>query len=141
MADRWAVGKATTRRTRARRVISPSLPFWRKPENTSGASCAMAIGRRASRSRHLESVFAALPQCIVKIFARADAGFYCWEAVQAYEKGQASFILVARKTTRLLAELQSARWQPSPRTPPLPLAILQTCSKDRLLQITVYYFT
>jgi len=67
-------------------------------------------------ARHLESVFAALPQCIIKIFARADAGFYCWEAVQAYEKGQASFIMVARKTTRLLAELQSARWQPSPRT-------------------------
>ena len=36
--------------------------------------------------------------------------------MQAYEKGQASFIIVARKTTRLLAELQSARWQPSPRT-------------------------
>jgi hypothetical protein len=67
-------------------------------------------------ARHLESVFAALPQGIVKIFARADAGFYCWEAVQAYEKGKASFIIVARKTTRLLAELQSARWQPSPRT-------------------------
>jgi hypothetical protein len=67
-------------------------------------------------ARHLASVFAALPQCIVKIFARADAGFYCWEAVQAYEKGQASFIIVARKTTRLLAQLQSARWQPSPRT-------------------------
>ncbi len=67
-------------------------------------------------ARHLESVFSALPRCIVKIFARADAGFYCGEAVQAYEKGQASFIIVARKTTRLLAELQSARWQPSPRT-------------------------
>jgi len=67
-------------------------------------------------ARHLESVVAALPPCIVKIFARADAGFYCWEAVQAYEKGQASFIVVARKTTRLLAELQSAHWQPSPRT-------------------------
>jgi hypothetical protein len=67
-------------------------------------------------ARHLESVFAALPHCIVTIFARADAGFYCWEAVQAYEKGQASFIIVARKTTRLLAELQSARWQPSPHT-------------------------
>ena len=23
-----------------------------------------------------------------------DAGFYCWDAVQTYEKGQASFILV-----------------------------------------------
>jgi len=26
-------------------------------------------------ARHLESVFAALPPCVVKIFARADAGF------------------------------------------------------------------
>src|SRR6202521_5762353 len=67
-------------------------------------------------ARHLQGVFAALPPCIVKIFARADAGFYCGEAVQAYEKGRASFIMVACKTTRLLAELQSARWQPSPRT-------------------------
>src|ERR1022692_1669382 len=67
-------------------------------------------------ARHLQGVFGALPPCIVKIFARADAGFYCGEAVQAYEKGRASFIMVARKTTRLLAELQSARWQPSPRT-------------------------
>jgi hypothetical protein len=67
-------------------------------------------------ARHLESVFAALPRCVGKIFARADAGFYCWEAVQAYEKGQVSFIMVARKTSRLLTTLQSARWRPSPRT-------------------------
>ena len=67
-------------------------------------------------ARHLESVFAALPRCVGKIFARADAGFYCWEAVQAYEKGQVSFIMVARKTSRLLTELQSAGWQPSPHT-------------------------
>jgi len=58
-------------------------------------------------ARHRESVFGALPPCIVKIFARADAGFYC---------GEAAFIIVARKTTRLLAELQSACGQPSPRT-------------------------
>jgi hypothetical protein len=67
-------------------------------------------------AHHLQNVFAALPRCVVKIFARADAGFYCWEAVQAYEKGQVSFLMVARKTSRLLTELQSARWQPSPRT-------------------------
>jgi hypothetical protein len=42
-------------------------------------------------ARHLASVFAALPQCIVKIFARADAGFYCWEAVQAYHKAALAF--------------------------------------------------
>jgi hypothetical protein len=67
-------------------------------------------------ARHLQSVFAALPRCVVNIFARADAGFYCWEAVQAYEKGQVSFIMVARKTSRLLTTLQSAHWRPSPRT-------------------------
>jgi hypothetical protein len=67
-------------------------------------------------AHHLQNVFAALPRCVGKIFARADAGFYCWEAVQAYEKGQVSFIMVARKTSRLLTELQSAHWRPSPRT-------------------------
>jgi hypothetical protein len=67
-------------------------------------------------AHHLQNVFAALPRCVGKIFARADAGFYCWEAVQAYEKGQVSFIMGARKTSRLLTELQSAHWRPSPRT-------------------------
>jgi hypothetical protein len=67
-------------------------------------------------ARHLESVFAALPPCVRKIFARADAGFYCWEAVEAYAKGKASFIIVARKTARLLQELQKAHWEPSPKT-------------------------
>jgi hypothetical protein len=67
-------------------------------------------------ARHLGSVFAALPQCVHKIFARADAGFYCWEALEAYEQGKASFIIVARKTQRLLEELQKARWKPSPKT-------------------------
>ena len=40
-------------------------------------------------SRHLaevQSVFGALPPSVNQIFARADAGFYCWDAVEAYEK-------------------------------------------------------
>jgi hypothetical protein len=53
---------------------------------------------------------------VCKIFARADAGFYCWEAVAAYEKVKASFIIVARKTPRLLEELKKADWRPSPKT-------------------------
>jgi len=67
-------------------------------------------------ARHLKSVFAALPQCVRQIVARADAGFYCWDAVEAYEKGKAGFIIVARKTPRLLEELQKAHWKPSPKT-------------------------
>src|SRR5467141_876176 len=67
-------------------------------------------------ARHLAGVFAAVPKGIQKIFARADSGFYCGEAVAAYEKQKVQFIMVARKTSRLVAKLQSARWQPSPRT-------------------------
>jgi len=67
-------------------------------------------------ARHLQGVFAVLPQCIQKIFARVDAGFYCWEAVEAYEKGKAQFIMVARKTSRLVAKLQTADWKRSPKT-------------------------
>src|SRR5262249_47031283 len=66
--------------------------------------------------RHLESVFAALPPCVRQKFARADAGFYCWDAVEAYEKAKACFIIVARKTRPLLEELQKAHWQPSCKT-------------------------
>jgi hypothetical protein len=70
----------------------------------------------AQIARHLESVFAALPRGVEKVYARADAGFYCWDAVQAYEKHKASFIIVARKTPRLLEELGKADWRPSPKT-------------------------
>jgi Transposase DDE domain group 1 len=67
-------------------------------------------------ARHLAAVFAALPACVQHIFARADSGFYCWDAVEAYEQGKAQFIIVARKTAPLLAKLHSADWKPSPKT-------------------------
>src|SRR5208283_6001098 len=45
-----------------------------------------------------------------------DSGFYCWEAVQAYAQAKARFIVVARKTARLVDRLQAADWKPSPET-------------------------
>ena len=33
--------------------------------------------------RHLESVFATLPESVETIYARADSGFYCTDAVEA----------------------------------------------------------
>ena len=48
--------------------------------------------------------------------ARADSGLYCWEAVETYEKHGCRFIVVARKTARLLEELKAAHWKRSPRT-------------------------
>ena len=67
-------------------------------------------------ARHLEDVLTTLPKSVEKIYARADSGFYCWEAVQAYEKHGGQFIVVARKTARLMEELKSAHWKRSPRT-------------------------
>jgi hypothetical protein len=67
-------------------------------------------------ARHLQEAFQALPRCVERIFARADSGFYCWEAVQAYENFKCRFIVVARKTSRLVEELVAAEWKPSPHT-------------------------
>jgi hypothetical protein len=67
-------------------------------------------------ARHLQEAFQALPRCVTRIFARADSGFYCWEAVVAYEKFKCQFIVVARKTSRLVEELVAAEWKPSPNT-------------------------
>jgi len=59
---------------------------------------------------HLRNVQAALPPGVKRIYGRADAGFYCREAVAAYEDCNARFVICARKTSRLLEELrQKAR--------------------------------
>jgi len=67
-------------------------------------------------AQHLESAFATLPATVQRVYARADSGFYRGEAVQAYEKWNCQFILVARKTARLVDELKAADWKRSPRT-------------------------
>jgi len=67
-------------------------------------------------ARHLQMVVAALPAGVEKIFARAHAGFYCWDAVRAYQDCGVQFIVSARKTARLVEELQAAVWKPSGRT-------------------------
>jgi len=70
----------------------------------------------AQIARHLESAFSALPEGVETLCARADSGFYCWEAVQAYERRGCQFIVSARKTARLVDELKAAKWKPSPGT-------------------------
>ena len=70
----------------------------------------------AQIARHLESVFAALPPHVKTIQARADSGFYCGRAVEAYQNKGVQFVVSARKTSRLVDELKAADWKPSPRT-------------------------
>jgi hypothetical protein len=65
---------------------------------------------------HLRNVHAALPPDVKQIYGRADAGFYCWDAVEAYEEFHARFVICARKTSRLVEELRQAEWKPSPKT-------------------------
>src|ERR1700689_2589888 len=65
---------------------------------------------------HSNSVFAALPPGVKTFQARADSGFYCGEAVEAYENRGVQFIVSARKTSRLVDELKAADWKRSPHT-------------------------
>jgi hypothetical protein len=70
----------------------------------------------AEIARHLKSVLAVLPPQIKTIQARADSGFYCCGAVEAYESQSVQFIISAQKTSRLVDELKAADWKRSPRT-------------------------
>jgi hypothetical protein len=65
---------------------------------------------------HLREVFAGLPATGVRRFARADSGFYCAEAIEAYEQSDCQFIVVARKTSRMVQQLQQAQWKSSHKT-------------------------
>jgi hypothetical protein len=58
---------------------------------------------------HLTQAFHALPAAERRM-ARADSGFYCAEAVAAYEAADCRFVIVARKTQALLAALTLATW-------------------------------
>jgi len=62
-------------------------------------------------AKHLEEVFASLPSRVRHVRSRADAGFYCLEAVQAHERKGCEFIIVARKTRPLVAALEKAAWK------------------------------
>jgi len=65
---------------------------------------------------HLQQVFRCIPEGVQELRARADSGFYCWETVSAYIAHGCHFIMVARKTKRLLAALATANWKPSPKS-------------------------
>ena len=67
-------------------------------------------------SAHLDSVFAALPEGVERRYGRADSGFYCLEALQAYEKHDCRFVVAAQKSASLMEAVKSARWTGSPRT-------------------------
>jgi hypothetical protein len=67
-------------------------------------------------SDHVRNVHAALPSGVKQVYGRVDSGFYCREAVEAYEEFNDRFVISARKTSRLVEHLRQAEWKPSPKT-------------------------
>src|SRR5580704_86099 len=65
---------------------------------------------------HIRDVHTALPPGLRQVYGRADSGFYCREAVEAYEEFNDRFVISARKTSRLVEQLRQAEWKPSKKT-------------------------
>ncbi len=102
---------------RGKRSDQPILTFLAETREYVGGELRKGdrpTGRQIAQ--HLESVLAALPRSVKRVYARADSGFYCWAAVEAYERLGCQFVLSAQKTARLVEQLQTARWTGSPRT-------------------------
>lgn len=65
---------------------------------------------------HLDAVEKSLSKGVKRVYARTDSGFYCRQAIETYEKKGWNYIVVARKTARLVEQLQMPSWKPSPKT-------------------------
>ena len=109
--------KSYNPKNKGKKSYQPILSFI--AETREYAAGALRTGDRPSGQQiadHLESVAKGLPATVKMVYARADSGFYCWQAVEAYEKLKWRFIVVARKTSRLVDQLQAAKWKRSPLT-------------------------
>jgi hypothetical protein len=109
--------KSYNPKNKGKKSYQPILTFL--AETKEYLAGALRTGDRPSGKEiaaHLDSVAASLPATVKTVYGRADSGFYCWEAVQAYEKRNWKFIVVARKTARLVEQLRAATWAASPRT-------------------------
>lgn len=102
---------------KGKKSYQPILSFF--AETREYAAGALRPGDRPDGreiAAHLDAVEKGLPPCVKRVYARADSGFYCREAIEAYEKKNWRYVVVARKTARLIEQLQAADWKPSPRT-------------------------
>ena len=105
------------RKNRGKPSYQPMLTFIAETREYAGGG--LHNGDRPSGediALHLARVIETLPKTVDTLRARADSGFYCWNAVKAYTELKCEFVIVARKTERLLGELQAAAWRRSPHT-------------------------
>lgn len=104
-------------KNKGKKSYQPILSFI--AETREYAAGALRTGDRPDGreiATHLDAVEQGLPAGVKRVYARADSGFYCREAIEAYEKKGWHYIVVARKTTRLIDHLRAADWKPSRKT-------------------------
>ena len=115
--EQMGARKSYNPKNRGKKSYQPILTFLAETREYVGGELRNGdrpTGRQIAN--HLASVRGALPAAVKRVQARADSGFYCWEAAEGYEKQGWEFIVSARKTSRLVDELKGARWTGSPRT-------------------------
>jgi hypothetical protein len=109
--------KSYNPKNRGKKSYQPILTFI--AETREYVAGALRNGNRPTGKQiadHLAEVFASLPSQVTTTYARADSGFYCWEAVEAYQRQGCHFIISVRKTSRLVDLLKGAEWKASPKT-------------------------
>jgi hypothetical protein len=109
--------KGYNRKHRGKKSYQPILTFVAETREYVSGELRKGVSVNGQQiANHLDSVFRALPKGIERRYGRADSGFYCLEALQAYEKHDCRFVVAAQKSASLMAAVQSARWTGSPRT-------------------------
>lgn len=117
MASRWVAARGYNPKNRGKKSYQPMLTFL--AETREYLAGELRNGERPTGqqiARHLKEVFAFLPRQVSTIYARADSGFDCWEAIEAYQQNGCWFLVSARKTARLVELLKAAAWSGSPKT-------------------------
>jgi hypothetical protein len=101
--------KSSNPKNRGKRSCQPILTFL--AETREYVAGELHNGDRPTGrqiARHLAEVFRVLPAGVETVLARAASGFYCWDAIRAYEQRGSQFIVSVRKTPRLVEQLPAS---------------------------------
>jgi hypothetical protein len=115
--DQMGARKGYNPKNRGKKSLQPILTFLAETKESVARELRNGDPPTGKQiAAHLRLEFASVPKMVKTLLARADSGFYCWDAVEAYESVKCGFIIVARKTARLVEQVKAAEWQRSPGT-------------------------
>ena len=110
--------KSYNPKNKGKKSYQPMLTFLAETRgSTSAANCATGIGPAAARLRVISRTSARRCRraCARSTPAPIPASIV-WQAIEAYQTRGCRFVVAARKTVRLVEQLQAADWKPSRRT-------------------------